>query len=31
MVQIERISNKECPDKFRKIELNGDFQFSSRN
>jgi len=31
MVQIERISNSDYPDKFRKIELNGVFQFSNRN
>jgi len=31
MAQIEKISNSDCHYKFRKIELNGVFQFSNRN
>jgi len=31
MVQIERTSNSDCHYNFRKIELNGVFQYSNRN
>jgi len=31
MVQIERISNSDCHYEFRKIELNGVFQFANKN